>query len=100
MKRTDLILVAPVKYGGWMIKNPSVAQIGHTQNGVTGITIKNGACYLVELYTRNPDAALEQLAEIIESQTGIVRLDVDLKYFIATEAEYFGHEEGEDESNG
>ena len=97
MRRTDLILVAPVKYGGWMIKNPSVAQIGHTQNGVTRITIKNSACYLVELYARNPDETLEQLAEIIESQTGIVRVDVDLKYVIATEAEYFGDEDPEEE---
>ena len=97
MKRADLILVCPAKFGGWMMKNPSVAQIGRTQNGVTEITIKNGACYPVEICTRKPNDALRQLAAILcQESECVIDLAVRMSDLIVPESVFFGIKEDED----
>ena len=98
MRHADLLLVAPVKYGGWMIKNPSLVQLGHTQNGVTETLVSNSTGKTVMFYTRNPNIALVQMADIIEGLSGCVVIDMVMRDSgIVPENEYFGHEDPEEE---
>ena len=93
MRHTDLLLVAPVKYGGWMIKNPSVVQIGHTQNGVSEIWMWNAAMYGVKFYARMADVALEIVADMIAEGSGIMTLHEHLEALMVPESVYLENTE-------
>ena len=98
MRRTDLLIVCPAKFGGWMIKNPAIVEIGHEQNGVTIIEMRNSANWTVEFFTKDPDDALECLAELIAEETGRVSLETSaMRDLIVPRAAYFGNEDDDDE---
>lgn len=97
MKKTDLLIVCPAKFGGWMIKNPAVVEIRHKQNGVTIIEMRNSANWTVEFFTKDPDDALACLAELIATETGRVSLETAMRDLIVPRAAYFGNEDEGDE---
>ena len=97
MKRTDLLIVCPAKFGGWMMKNPTIVEIGHKQEGVTEMRMRNSVGWTVEFYTKDPDGALEHLAGLIANETGCVILNGWMKDLVVPRAAYFGNEDGGDE---
>ena len=98
MKKTDLLIICPSKFGGWMMKNPALVGIGHKQNGVTEMRMRNSVGWTVEFYTKDPDDALAYLAELIAEETGRVSLDASpMRDLIVPRAAYFGNEDDGDE---
>ena len=98
MKKTDLLIVCPAKFGGWAMKNPTIAEIGHKQNGVTEMRMRNSVGWTVEFYTKDPDDALAYLAELIATETGRVSLETSaMRDLIVPRAAYFGNEDEGDE---
>ena len=98
MKKTDLILVCPAKFGGWMMKNPSMVSATYTRKGITKMLVANSAGCTEEFYTKDPDDALAYLAELIAMKTGRVSLETSaMRDLIVPRAAYFGDEEDEDD---
>lgn len=98
MKKTDLLIICPSKFGGWMMKNPALVGIGHKQNGVTEMRMRNSVGWTVEFYTKDPDDALVYLAELIATRTGRVSLKTSaMRDLIVPRAAYFENGNNYDE---
>ena len=98
MKETDLILICPAKFGGWMMKNPSMVSVTYTRKGITKMLIANAAGCTEEFYTKDPDDALACLAELIVTENGRVTLDASsMRDLIVPRAAYFRNEDNDDE---
>ena len=97
MKKTDLILVCPAKFGGWMMKNPSMVSVTYTRNGITKMLVANAAGCTEELFAKDPDDALACFAELIATGNGRVTLDASsMRDLIVPRAAYFGHEDDDE----